>query len=145
MSLKLLATFIDHSADADPTIRWKGRWLEVFDITQPRPEELAKRCHPKYLLMCQAITSDVQTAGGSGATALREIRMIEEGEKTLIESDGNAWVTHITKDKVWFEGLYNQGEGGPVSFSQYKLAVETYVRFLSDPEGKTIEIPFPEN
>ncbi len=71
--------------------------------------------------------------------------MIEEGEKTLIESDGNAWVTHITKDKVWFEGLYNQGEGGPVSFSQYKLAVETYVRFLSDPQGKTIEIPFPEN
>lgn len=49
-----------------------------------------------------------------------------------------------TRDKVWFEGLYSQGEGGEVSFAQYKLAVQTYVRFLADPEGKTIEVAFPD-
>jgi hypothetical protein len=54
-------------------------------------------------------------------------------------------VAHITRDKVWFEGLYGQGKGGEVSFAQYKLAVQTYVRFLADPEGKAIEVAFPSN
>ncbi|MDP1683809.1 hypothetical protein [Hydrogenophaga sp.] len=52
---------------------------------------------------------------------------------------------NITRDKVWFEGLYSQGEGGEVSFAQYKLAVQTYVRFLADPEGQPIEVEFPAN
>ena len=94
--------------------------------------------------MCAAIYEDIQSAEGSGATALEEIRRIESGETELIEADGNAWVAHITSDKVWFEGLYSQGEGGEVSFAQYKLAVQTYVRFLADPEGKTIEVAFPD-
>lgn len=98
---------------------------------------------PDFELMCAAIYSDIQSAEGSGATALNEICRIETGETALIESDGNAWVAHITPDKVWFEGLYSQGEGGEVSFDQYKLAVQTYVRFLADPERKPVEIPFP--
>lgn len=96
-----------------------------------------------FRLMCSAIDGDVQSAEGSGATALEEIRQIESGESAYIESDGNAWVTYITPDKVWFEGLYSQGEGGEVSFAQYKLAVETYVRFLADPKKKPIEVDFP--
>ncbi|WP_147326283.1 hypothetical protein [Hydrogenophaga borbori] len=96
-----------------------------------------------FELMCAAIGEDVQSAEGSGATALEEIRQIESGESAYIESDGNAWVTYITPDKVWFEGLYSQGEGGEVSFAQYKLAVQTYVRFLADPEHKPIEVEFP--
>lgn len=98
---------------------------------------------PAFELMCFAIYNDIQTAEGSGATALEEIRRIESGEADLIEADGNAWVAHITRDKVWFEGLYSQGEGGAVSFAQYKLAVQTYVRFLADPERKPIEVPWP--
>jgi hypothetical protein len=94
--------------------------------------------------MCDAIMSDIQTAEGSGATALQEIHRIESGEADLIEADGNAWVAHITRDKVWFEGLYSQGEGGEVGLAQYKLAVQTYVRFLVDPERRTIEVPFPD-
>ena len=98
----------------------------------------------QFELMCAAIYEDIQSAEGSGATALEEIRSIESGETDQIEADGNAWVAHITRDKVWFEGLYSQGEGGEVSFAQYKLAVQTYVRFLADPEGKTIEVAFPD-
>jgi hypothetical protein len=97
----------------------------------------------RFYLMAAAMVDDIQHPEGSGATALEEIRRIESGEIKKIESDGNGWVTHITRDKVWFESLYNQGEGGEVSFAQYKLAVQTYVRFLSDPEHKTIEVPFP--
>lgn len=77
------------------------------------------------------------------ASILQGIRQIEAGETTYIEADGNAWVAYINPDKVWFEGLYSQGEGGEVSFVQYKLAVQTHVRFLSDPEQKPIEVDFP--
>lgn len=98
----------------------------------------------RFELMCEAIHSDIQNSEGSGATAMREIQRIEIGEADKIESDGNAWVTHITPIKVWFEGLYSQGTGGEVSFAQYKLAVETYVRYLADPERRPIEVPFPE-
>ena len=97
----------------------------------------------RFHLMCAAISDDIQNPDGSGATALEEIRRIESGETDRIESDGNAWVAYITPDKVWFEGLYSQGEGGEVTFAQYKLAVQTYVRFLFDPERKPIEVEFP--
>jgi hypothetical protein len=93
--------------------------------------------------MCSAIDCDIQSAEGSGAQALEEIRKIESGEAQKIEADGNAWVAHITKERVWFEGLYGQGEGGEVSLAQYKLAVQTYVQFLSDSEQKCIEVAFP--
>jgi hypothetical protein len=94
--------------------------------------------------MCDAIVSDIQSAEASGKTALRIIRQIEAGEIESIAADGNAWVAHISIDKVWFEGLYSQGEGGEVSFAQYKLAVETYVRFLADPQRRPITVEFPE-
>lgn len=98
----------------------------------------------KFQFMCAAISCDIQNPEGSGAQALEEIRRIEFGETERIEADGNAWIAYITRDKVWFEGLYSQGEGGEVSFGQYKLAVQTYVRFLSDSERKPVEIEFPE-
>lgn len=144
MALTLRARIIEHVADANPAIRWEGRWLEVIDPENPRTGLPLEQTHPGYQMMCDAILSDIQSADGSGATALDEIRRIESGETNLIEADGNAWVAHITRDKVWFEGLYSQGEGGEVSFAQYKLAVQTYVRFLADPEAKTIEVAFPD-
>ena len=106
MAMKLRATLIEHVADADPSVRWQGRWLEVFDPLLPRPEKLVDRCHPMYQMMCEAIAADIQTSEGSGTDFLKGIHRIEPGEVDLIEADGNAWVAHITRDKVWFEGLY---------------------------------------
>ncbi len=143
MNLHLRATLVEHVADVNPNIRWRGRWLEVFDPLSKQPTSLAERCLPKYRWMCEAIVSDIQTAEGSGQDFLEGLRCIEQGTIEHIHADGNAWVAHITREKVWFEGLYDQGEGGSVTFAQFKLAVETYVRFLADPEGKTIEVPFP--
>jgi hypothetical protein len=85
----------------------------------------------RFELMCAAIYEDIESAEGSGADFLEGIRRIEVGEVDRIDADGNAWVAHITPDKVWFEGLYN------------KLAVQTYVLFLADPEHKPIEVDFP--
>jgi len=96
-----------------------------------------------YDLMCMCLDSDVQSAEGSGHDYLRWLKKVEFGDVEHAEVDGNAWVAHITRDKVWFEGLYSQGEGGEVTFNQFKVAVEAYVRYLADPEHKPIEIQFP--
>lgn len=98
----------------------------------------------RYEMMCLAIYEDVQTAKGSGRDFIEAIHSVESGKAKLVEADGNAWVAHITRSHVSFEGLYGQGSGGSVSFAQYKLAVETYVRFLEDPDRKPLEVPFPE-
>jgi len=145
MALILRATRIEHRADSDPAFRWMDNWLEVVDPKTPVSGKRWEHCDPRFRLMCNAIMGDVQSAEGSGADFLKGIALIESGATKLIEADGNAWVAHITRDKVWFEGLYNQGEGGEVSFAQYKLAVETYVRFLADPVGKPIEVVFPKD
>lgn len=126
---------------AQPEVR-QGQVVRPFDIEIFRGNVSANE---KYGFMCAAIDSDIESATGSGAKALEELRRIQAGEIAKIESGGNAWVTHITPSKVWFEGLYSQGTGGEVTFAQYKLAVETYVRFLSDPERVPLEVPFPEN
>ncbi|ANJ67314.1 hypothetical protein A9404_07885 [Halothiobacillus diazotrophicus] len=107
--------------------------------------DLKARILQRFEFMCEAIDNDIQNPEGSGASFLRGIRQIETGETRYIPADGNAWIAHITPEVVWFEGLYSQGEGGAVTFRQYKLAVETYVRFLSDPESKPIEVPFPDD
>jgi hypothetical protein len=97
----------------------------------------------KFFLMAAAIDDDIESAEGSGAKTLEGIRSVEAGDVDKVEADGNAWVAHITREKVWFESLYNQGAGGEVTFAQYKLAVQTYVRFLADPEHQAIEVPYP--
>jgi hypothetical protein len=97
----------------------------------------------RFFLMCDAIESDVQEEAGPHNSLLKMISSVEAGEVEKIEADGNAWVAHITRQKVWFEGLYSQGEGGEVSLAQYKLAVETYLRFMGDPDFKPIEVDFP--
>ncbi len=99
---------------------------------------------PAYELMCSALDEDVQSAGGSGACVLEWIHRIESGELELADVDGNAWIIYITRDKVWFEGLYEQGTGGPVTLAQFKFAVETYIHFLANPGTKPTEVPFME-
>lgn len=95
---------------------------------------------PRFELMCTAIDNDV-LAGGDGW--FDWIAQIESGEKDLIEADGSAWVVHITRDKVWFASLYNQGEGGEISLTQYKLAMQAYAQFLADPNSTSVEVDFP--
>jgi hypothetical protein len=145
MRTLLRASLVDMVSDAEPKKRWKSTWMAVVDTSKPLPANVWDQCRPEFQFMCDAIHSDIQSAEGSGGSFLEGIRQIEAGEVEKIEADGNAWIAYITRDKVWFEGLYGQGKGGEVSFAQYKLAVQTYVRFLSDPELKPIEVPFPSN
>lgn len=95
-----------------------------------------------FHLMCAAIEGDVPNPSGA-ACVMSWIQKIESDELDLADVDGNAWVMNITRDKVWFEGLYSQSEGGEVTLAQFKLALQTYLRFLEDPDHKSIEIDFP--
>lgn len=142
MNTVLRATMIEMIADADPSKRWKSCWIEV---TAPGPVTIVPRwkaCLPRFQMMCDAIMGDIQSPRGV-ACVMDWVRKVESGELDLADVDGNAWVINITRDKVWFDGLYSQGEGGEVTLSQFKLAVQTYLRFLSDPERKPIEVEFP--
>lgn len=96
-----------------------------------------------YDLMCASIDSDIQNSKGSGAATVHAIERVASLCSMVEELGGNAWYTHITHERVWFEGQYNQGEGGEVTLAQYKLAVETYIKFLADPACKPIEVAFP--
>ncbi len=80
-----------------------------------------------------------------GASALEAIRAIEEGTESYIEADGNAHIAFITPHEVWFQNLYIDIDESPVSFRQYKLAVETWVKCLADPERKPIVEPFTDD
>jgi hypothetical protein len=143
MNCILRVAVVELISDGDGATRWWSPWLAVVRSRAETIEPHEQDCLPQFYIMCSAVMSDIQSPGGSGATALREIAEIESGNAVHIESDGNAWVTHVTPTKVWFEGLYEQADGGEVSLGQYKLAVESYVRFLADPERKPIEVPFP--
>lgn len=142
MKTVIRATVIEMIADSDSGKRWKSYWLEV---TGPDPVIVSPRweaCLPEFQMMCDAVMGDIQSPAGV-ACVMEWIRKVEMGELDLADVDGNAWVINITREKVWFEGLYSQGEGGEVSLSQFKLAVQTYLQFLNDPEHKTVEVEFP--
>jgi hypothetical protein len=98
----------------------------------------------RFRLMCAAIEDEIKTI----QDAIRIIQWVCEVEKNeivSIDAGGNAWVIEIKNFGVYFEGFYGQGEGGEVSLSQFKLALQIYLQFLNDPERKTVKFEFPEN
>lgn len=97
-----------------------------------------------YELMCGAI-------GGMPERALtwclEEINKLENGEIEEIDSSTEGFEFFLRKNRpISFKFLYGENgpeKGGEVTLAQFKLAVQTYLRFLRDPERKPIEMPFP--
>lgn len=143
MNTVLRALMIEMTADADSSKSWESCWLEVTMSKSEIAEPRWTACLPQFRMMCDAIMSDIQNPAGSGKQTLAAILRVEQRQSELEELGGNAWYTHITRDKVWFEGQYSQGEGGEVTLEQFKLAVQTYLQFLEDADHKPIEINFP--
>ena len=75
---------------------------------------------------------------------LAAIEKIETGVEKEIEKSTEGWVFVLSPNSVHFAGEFDQGTGGQVSLAQFKLAVQTYLRFLQDPEHKPIEVAFPD-
>ncbi|RYZ84078.1 MAG: hypothetical protein EOP06_18760, partial [Proteobacteria bacterium] len=69
--------------------------------------------------MCEAIDSEIQNSCDV-ICVMNWIEKVESDQLDLADLDGNGWIMNIAREKVWFEGLYSQGEGGEVSLSQFK-------------------------
>ena len=123
MSLFLNARMIEMTSQQDPTKRWLSRWLDVR-ASQTNGADWTGGIE-RYQSMCSSLMSDIQSAEGSGASALEAIRAIEEGTESYIEADGNAHIAVITPHEVWFQNHSIAIDESPASFRQYKQDVET--------------------
>jgi len=140
----LRATMIELVADNNPEKKWTSCWLEVTPVGEVLTVPRWGACIPRYRMMCDAIMADIQSPDNAGKSVLENIKKIETRETDDLWFSGNAWEVKLSPDMVTFEGLYGQGCGGAVTLQQYKIAVQTYVQFLGDPERKVIETPLPE-
>ena len=100
---------------------------------------------PAYEMMCGAIDEFIDIEYGE--SVLQKIEQAQKSVSELIEAEGHAYICWLTPKCVTFEFQYGEHgpeKGGEVSLAQFKLAVQTYLQFLRDPERKLIEVPFPE-
>ncbi|SFU99729.1 hypothetical protein SAMN05216350_11178 [Polaromonas sp. YR568] len=94
--------------------------------------------------MCGAIDEFIDVEYGEGVL---EKAFAAETATEEIEAEGHAYICWLSKEGVVFEFQYGENgpeKGGEVTLGQFKLAVQTYLQFLRDPERKSIEVPFPE-
>lgn len=101
------------------------------------------RIDRRFDLMASCLEIDLISTGAAGADYMEWVHKVEIGDIAAVEIDGNAWVAHVAPSRVWFEGLYSQGEGGDVTFEQFKFAVAACVRYLRDPSRNPIDVEFP--
>lgn len=97
---------------------------------------------PRFELMCGAIDDSIDTTYLK--EILHDIARIQEREATSIKKETTMWTFLLQIDSVTFEGKFDQRSGGEVSLEQFKLAVETYLKFLSSPERNLIDVVFPD-
>jgi hypothetical protein len=99
---------------------------------------------PRYEMMCGAINEFIDLKYGE--SVLSKAEAVEAGKSAFLEAEGHAFTCWLTPDKVTFEFQYGANgpeKGGEVTLAQFKLAVQTYLQFLRDPDRKPIEVPFP--
>ena len=148
MKYKLLVRTIECAADADQNFKFEWHYVGVIEssmLSQKTSRIMWDAIAPSYAMMCAAINEFIDMEYGEGV-----IRQIEQVETYLLneaEAEGHAYVCWLTREGVTFE--FQHGENGPekggeVTLAQFKLAVQTYLQFLRDPERKPIEVPFPE-
>lgn len=148
MNYKLVARTIECTADSDPNVKWDSKYVGVIDSIMPsqKPSRIMwDAIAPPYMMMCGAIDEMGERAL---QWCLEEIKKIENGEIDEVDSSTEAYVFFLRKDRpILFEFQYGENgpeKGGEVTLAQFKLAVQTYLQFLRDPERKPIEVPFPE-
>lgn len=148
MKHKLVARMVRLTADANPDKSWMSTYLGVIGIEIPSLEDanpMLRAIAPPYSMMCGAIDEFIDLEYGE--SVLSQIETVQRRESDLEEAEGHAFICWITPNGVVFEFQYGENgpeKGGEVTLAQFKLAVQTYLQFLRDPERKPIEVPFPE-
>lgn len=132
------------------TLRIRPKRIEIIDGKEHRDSifdvlDASGNSVEQFFLMCVTLEEVVYQAQTCEAL-LADIAQVERGEIKKAGTGLNARALEFTKDGAvfWFEfGPDGEETGGNVSLAQLKLAVETYARFLTDPERKPIEVEFP--
>ncbi len=153
MNNKLVARMVKLTADADSEISWMSTYLGVVETGTLSEEDIdlmRRAIVPAYAMMCAAIEAFPECFLESG---LEKIAQIERGEieKSSIGLDATAVIFDARQATFWFEFGFTENyvddghgeEGGEVTLAQFKLAVQTYLQFLRNPDRKPIEVPFP--
>jgi len=146
MTYKLITRMVEYASDANPDKRWSSTFVGVLPTdSRPKPEIGAMRSAmlPQYEFMCAAL-DEAAIYTEFLKEIMGDIERIEKGHANCFKESTEGWEFEIKPDGVQFEGLYDQGTGGEVSLAQFKLAVQTYLRFLQDLERKPIEVVFPD-
>jgi hypothetical protein len=128
-------------------IRINNTYSEDYDLHVLTPKAVPVS---DYEIMCGAISSFPLHILKSGLEKISQIECYEI-QQSSIGIDATAAIFDAHKATFWFEfgfskNYINDGrgeEGGEVTLAQFKLAVQTYLQFLRDPERKPIEVPFP--
>ncbi len=145
MNKKLICMTVQCQGDNYPEHKWSRSFIGVLCQSTPvvsRSKSMQAAIIPQYEFMCAAVDDAIHAK--YLAAELDDILQIELGRVDEIEEETEGWLFWMNRNGVRFEGKFNQGEGGQVSLAQFKLAVETYLRFLQDPERKPIEVAFPD-
>lgn len=104
-------------------------------------------CHDKPLPSYQPLVQLVSALDfGCAQKGLRDTLAVSSGEIEEAFTGLNADSCEIKKDGVEFYFDYYEDGAVPtgrVSLNQFKVAIEAYVQFLSDPERKPVIVDFP--
>lgn len=125
-------------------VRINKTYSEDYDLHVITPKAVPVS---HYELMCGAIHS--LRHDQYVEAVLKEIQEVERGTKDVVEevTEAEAYIFWLTRGGVSFEFKYGESgpeKGGEVTLAQFKLAVQTYLQFLRDPERRPIEVPFPD-
>lgn len=147
MTYKLVARTIECTADSDPNVKWDSKYVGVIDSNIPSQKTariMWDAVALPYAMMCGAIGEFIDVEYGE--SVLGKVFAAETASEE-IEAEGHAYNCWLNKEGVTFEFQFGENgpeKGGEVTLAQFKLAVQTYLQFLRDPERKPIEVPFPE-
>lgn len=148
MKYKIVARMVQHTADAYPDKRWMSTYFGVIGtdvLSQLDSNPMLRSIARPYEMMCGAIDDFIHDRFAEAI--LKDIEEIETGRSNFIENGTEAYMFWLSSSGVTFEFQYGENgpeKGGEVTLAQFKLAVQTYLQFLRDPERKPIEVPFPE-
>ena len=148
MKYKLVVCTIECTADADPNFKFDWHYVGVIDANMPSQKKsrvMWDAIAAPYAMMCGSIDDFIHDRFAE--EILKDIEEIETGKAKIWEEGTEAYMFWLTREGVTFEFQYGENgpeKGGEVTLAQFKLAVQTYLQFLRDPERKPIEVPFPE-
>ena len=126
------------------------RFDDVLEVVDSEDEAVIeprwKLCFAEYLSMCEGIVRVARNASVCDRL-LTDISKVERGLIEFGEEGIDEYILCFGIDGAAFLLDYGQPEPqirGDVSLVQLKIAIQVWRQYLSEPDRKTVEAPFPD-